>query len=269
MWWKKRCVGLRTIAFAPTVAASKTLAAAFVVRTPRIPTPTRAVSSWVCAVVPLLQAAGVPATHVDGTTAESVRLQAFSDFKAGDTLVLSSVGVLSEVCCRTAMQHVHTRATRQLELTHSVGSPRASTSLVWRLYYCSGRPHRRYDGQHVCCVRCSTSVTHPNGVRLSQGLYVQQVGRGLRPFPGKTRCIVLDQVGNTWCELPWLWLCMCLCACGCACGCACVLCQAHWLLNDAVAQAPWKCDGPSQLLVGRRHHRKQSHPPPTIGNPIT
>ncbi|GBG29751.1 ATP-dependent RNA helicase ded1 [Hondaea fermentalgiana] len=32
----------------------------------------------------------------------------------------------------------------------------------------------------------------------SRGLYVQQVGRGLRPFSGKKRCIVLDEVGNTY-----------------------------------------------------------------------
>lgn len=31
----------------------------------------------------------------------------------------------------------------------------------------------------------------------SQGLFVQSVGRGLRPFPGKTDCVVLDVVGNT------------------------------------------------------------------------
>lgn len=30
----------------------------------------------------------------------------------------------------------------------------------------------------------------------SRGLYVQQVGRGLRIFPGKKRCIILDEVGN-------------------------------------------------------------------------
>ena len=31
-----------------------------------------------------------------------------------------------------------------------------------------------------------------------QGLYVQQIGRGLRSFPGKASCIVLDHAGNTW-----------------------------------------------------------------------
>jgi superfamily II DNA or RNA helicase len=31
----------------------------------------------------------------------------------------------------------------------------------------------------------------------SQGLHVQSVGRGLRRFPGKTECLVLDCVGNT------------------------------------------------------------------------
>jgi len=31
---------------------------------------------------------------------------------------------------------------------------------------------------------------------MSLGLYLQQVGRALRPFPGKTRAIVLDHVGN-------------------------------------------------------------------------
>lgn len=32
----------------------------------------------------------------------------------------------------------------------------------------------------------------------SKGLYIQQVGRGLRCFPGKSNCIILDQSGNTW-----------------------------------------------------------------------
>jgi superfamily II DNA or RNA helicase len=31
----------------------------------------------------------------------------------------------------------------------------------------------------------------------SLGLYLQQVGRGLRPFPGKSETIILDHVGNT------------------------------------------------------------------------
>lgn len=32
----------------------------------------------------------------------------------------------------------------------------------------------------------------------SLGLYIQQLGRGLRPFAGKTQCTVLDEVGNIW-----------------------------------------------------------------------
>lgn len=32
----------------------------------------------------------------------------------------------------------------------------------------------------------------------SLGLHLQQVGRGLRPEPGKDSCIILDHVGNTW-----------------------------------------------------------------------
>ncbi len=31
----------------------------------------------------------------------------------------------------------------------------------------------------------------------SQGLYVQMLGRGLRPWPGKTECLVIDCVGNS------------------------------------------------------------------------
>jgi hypothetical protein len=31
---------------------------------------------------------------------------------------------------------------------------------------------------------------------MSLGLYLQQVGRSLRPFPGKTRAIILDHCGN-------------------------------------------------------------------------
>jgi superfamily II DNA or RNA helicase len=31
---------------------------------------------------------------------------------------------------------------------------------------------------------------------MSLGLFLQQTGRGLRPFPGKTRCIILDHAGN-------------------------------------------------------------------------
>ena len=32
----------------------------------------------------------------------------------------------------------------------------------------------------------------------SRRVYVQQVGRGLRTAAGKSRCVVLDQVGATW-----------------------------------------------------------------------
>lgn len=32
----------------------------------------------------------------------------------------------------------------------------------------------------------------------SESLYLQQVGRGLRPYPGKHACIVLDHAGNIW-----------------------------------------------------------------------
>lgn len=38
------------------------------------------------------------------------------------------------------------------------------------------------------------SVVIPK-LTASQGLYVQMIGRGLRPFPGKTDCIVLDPTG--------------------------------------------------------------------------
>jgi len=32
----------------------------------------------------------------------------------------------------------------------------------------------------------------------SRGLYIQQIGRGLRPARKKVRCIVMDEVGNTY-----------------------------------------------------------------------
>ena len=32
---------------------------------------------------------------------------------------------------------------------------------------------------------------------MSLSLYVQQVGRGLRPYPGKVDCVILDHAGNT------------------------------------------------------------------------
>ena len=38
-----------------------------------------------------------------------------------------------------------------------------------------------------------------SNARTWQGLYIQQVGRGLRSAAGKADCIVLDQAGNTWC----------------------------------------------------------------------
>ena len=43
-------------------------------------------------------------------------------------------------------------------------------------------------------VSCVLLLRHTDSPRV----YVQQVGRGLRPHPGKERCIVLDEVGATW-----------------------------------------------------------------------
>ena len=32
----------------------------------------------------------------------------------------------------------------------------------------------------------------------SRTVFIQHVGRGLRPFPGKRFCLILDEVGNSW-----------------------------------------------------------------------
>lgn len=47
-----------------------------------------------------------------------------------------------------------------------------------------------FDEPAIDCV----TVARPT---KSQGRYIQQVGRGLRPYPGKTDCLVLDVVGAT------------------------------------------------------------------------
>lgn len=48
------------------------------------------------------------------------------------------------------------------------------------------------EGFDVPCVETAILLRHTQ----SLGLYLQQVGRALRPYPGKTRAVILDHVGN-------------------------------------------------------------------------
>jgi superfamily II DNA or RNA helicase len=108
-----------TLVFAPSVAASLAVVAAFA-------------------------RAGVPAAHVDGATPPAARAAAYAALCEGATTLLSSVGVLSE----------------------GFDEPRVAAVVLLR-------------------------------PTASRGLYVQQVGRGLRGAPGKANCIVLDFVDAT------------------------------------------------------------------------
>jgi superfamily II DNA or RNA helicase len=127
--WGAKCGGgggappRTTLVFAPSVAASLSVVAAF-------------------------SRAGIAAAHVDGGTPPTARAAAFASLAQGATTLLSSVGVLSE----------------------GFDEPRVSAVVLLR-------------------------------PTASRGLYVQQVGRGLRTCPGaappKTNCVVLDFVGAT------------------------------------------------------------------------
>ncbi|NJL97758.1 MAG: DEAD/DEAH box helicase [Synechococcaceae cyanobacterium SM2_3_2] len=120
--WQQRAAGRRTLAFAVDRLHAQAIAAAF-------------------------RAAGIPAESLDGTTSERQRRQMYGRLRRGETLVLSSCGVLNE----------------------GFDEPSVSALLL-------ARPTR------------------------SRVLYLQQVGRGLRPDPssGKQDCIILDQAGNSW-----------------------------------------------------------------------
>lgn len=89
-----------------------------------------------------LQAAGVVAAHVDGTTAKGARDNTVGLFRRGAVDVLCSVGVFTE----------------------GTDLPRATVVLLAR------------GCEHL-------------------GTYLQMVGRGLRPCPGKGRALVVDLLG--------------------------------------------------------------------------
>lgn len=88
-------------------------------------------------------AAGVPAESLDGTMTTEDRSSRIERFRAGKTLVMTSVDVISE----------------------GFDMPAIETAILLR-------PTK------------------------SLGLYLQQVGRALRVFPGKSEAIILDHVGN-------------------------------------------------------------------------
>lgn len=123
--WKARCgaregkEARRTVAFAPSIASSLALVAAFSV-------------------------AGIAAVHVDGTQPIRLRSAAYAALASGEMTLLSSVGVVSE----------------------GFDEPLVSAVLLLR-------------------------------PTASRGLYVQQVGRGLRCASGKKDCLVLDFVDAT------------------------------------------------------------------------
>lgn len=48
------------------------------------------------------------------------------------------------------------------------------------------------EGTDVPSIQCAILLRPTQ----STGLFLQQIGRGLRPAPGKTKCIILDHVGN-------------------------------------------------------------------------
>lgn len=88
-----------------------------------------------------LNALGIPAAAIDGTTPTEERKLIYKRMRAGDLQDLVNCGVLTE----------------------------------------------GFDMPQV-------SMVMPK-LTASQGLYIQMVGRGLRPWPGKTDCVVLDPVG--------------------------------------------------------------------------
>ena len=88
--WRRHGEGERTVAFCPSVAASKALAELF-------------------------QDAGVAAVHVDAETSDAVRARAFADLREGGVRVLCNVDVLSEgfdeprVGCVMLLRHTESR----------------------------------------------------------------------------------------------------------------------------------------------------------------
>lgn len=117
--WLKLGQGKRTVAFASTVAHSQHLAQRFLEK-------------------------GVPAEHLDGGSTLGEREAVLGRHTRGETLVVSSCGVLSE----------------------GWDSPPTECAIL-------ARPTQ------------------------SLALYIQQVGRVLRPSPGKSEALILDHAGNT------------------------------------------------------------------------
>jgi superfamily II DNA or RNA helicase len=114
--WKKHAAGVRTVAFAVSVAHSKHIAERF-------------------------QEAGIPAEHLDGTTPNAERAEVLSRLDAGITQVVSNCSIL-----------------------------------------CEG-----WDQPSVKCAILARPTK-------STGLYIQQAGRILRPWNGKS-AIILDHAG--------------------------------------------------------------------------
>lgn len=119
--YQEHLAGKRTAAFAPSVYSAKRFAETF-------------------------SEAGIPTEVITGATSDETRRGIYERFRVGITLVIWSVGVLTE---------------------------------GWDAPWCGGILNARPTE--------------------SSGLYIQIVGRGLRPFPagGKTECIVLDVVGSS------------------------------------------------------------------------
>lgn len=112
--WKSICPGKRTITFAVSIEHSLSIARRYF-------------------------DAGIPAEHVDGTTPEDKRGAILTRFRAGETLVLSNVGIVTEGFDLPACEAVQlARSTKSLSL------------------------------------------------------YLQMVGRALRPAEGKSHAFILD-----------------------------------------------------------------------------
>lgn len=122
--WRKYANGLRSVAFAVTVAHSQHIADQF-------------------------NLAGIPAAHLDGSTPKAERARIIQQFAAGEILVLSNVDLFGEGFDLSAI---------------------------------AGR-----DVTIDCVLQMRPTQ--------SLALHLQQVGRALRPAPGKV-AIILDHAGN-------------------------------------------------------------------------
>lgn len=116
--WERYANGKKTVVFAVTIEHSKAIAQAY-------------------------QEAGVPAEHLDGETPSDERKAILARFAAGETLVLTNCGIVSEGFDVPSIEAIQ-------------------------------------------CVRPTKSLV----------LWLQMVGRALRPHPGKDHAVIIDHSEN-------------------------------------------------------------------------